>query len=1377
MGSKGTNDVLEGGSGNDTIRGLSGSDTYFYNFGDGDDTIIEGSASADSDRLILGENLLRSNIIVERSATDQDDVTLRFTGLSGSLLLDEQLYNTGYGIEEIVFGDGTTWSWQRLKQEATGSVVTSGNDSLFGVGGVDDTLEGLEGDDNLYGYSGSDTYVYEAGDGNDTIFEGASNGDTDSLQLGGIIAADVIAVRSSLDLDDVTLQIGGSAPGSIVLDEQFSASAGSGIEEIVFADNTVWTKDDIQGASLLGAKTAGDDVIRGFEGRDDNISGGAGNDQLYGYSGSDTYIVNVDEGNDTIFEVDNAGDIDTVAFGAGTTLGDLVIGRAANDQFDMVISFTGHAGSVRIDQQLDSRYNIGVEGVVLGDSTSLNRSDLLKIYGGMAATAGNDTYTGNSSWLTGYFWGKGGDDLLMGSSSSVDYYYYDLGDGHDDIHDGSSILILGPGILPSNVVVSRDPNDNYSTILTFSDGGTVRIDNTFNYAGVDEVRFANGTVWTEAQIMQLSVMRGTTAGDTLVGTLRDDVIEGGQGDDILEGGRGADTYLYNLGDGNDTIREGNESFDIDRLRLVGIDASDVLVGRNYSDFVLRVVSTGDTIILENQGLAGYGVEEIVFGDMTVWSREMLANMAIIIGTPDDDYLYGEPNASDRFIGGLGDDYLAGYSGSDTYEYYAGDGNDTVDDTGDADLATDTLKLIDLDPADVTLTYDDADLLVTVNSTGHVIRIVGQFGHDLYGAEKFEVDGIEQIVFADATVWDRTDIQTASGFIAPALVITGTAAADTIHGDYWHNTITALGGDDVVFGEGGNDSIDAGDGADTVYGGDGNDAILGGAGDDILFGGEGDDYFDIYAGDGNDTIDGGNGFDSIYIYDVTTAVVADLTQGTITGPGMGTVSVSNVEAVFTDAGDDTLIGSSGNDTLGGWTGNDVLEGAAGDDFLEGDEGDDRYIYNLGDGSDLIQDYGSVTDDDWLVFGTGIGPEDVTVSRDGGTLVLYVETGGDTISIVNGLESAEDAIEEIHFANNVVWTGSDIRAQVIAAQVTSGDDNIDGTGFADLIESGGGNDIIDGRSGDDILRGGDGDDEISGGDGANVLEGGAGNDSLYGGYDDNSLETLRGGAGDDYISGGSGDHIIEGGEGNDEIYTGQGADTFKYSSGDGSDVIHDFSGLTTVDDILQLTDLDSDEITLGRLGDDLLISIASTGSTISIDDQFYSAFSNYGVEYIEFADSIVWNRADIDAKAVLLQEEVWGTSSADNLIGDIANNTIYGFAGDDIIDGLSGNDLIMAGDGDDRITGGVGADTLWGGNGDDVFVFDAGFGQDTIMDFVAGSGTDDVIEFDDAVFADLSSVLAAASQVGADTIITSDASNTITLRDVSKANLHADDFRFV
>ena len=95
----------------------------------------------------------------------------------------------------------------------------------------------------------------------------------------------------------------------------------------------------------------------------------------------------------------------------------------------------------------------------------------------------------------------------------------------------------------------------------------------------------------------------------------------------------------------------------------------------------------------------------------------------------------------------------------------------------------------------------------------------------------------------------------------------------------------------------------------------------------------------------------------------------------------------------------------------------------------------------------------------------------------------------------------------------------------------------------------------------------------------------------------------------------------------------------------------------------------------------------------------------------------------------------------------------------------------------LDGGTDADYLAGGAGNDTFVFHSGFGQDTIADFTAGASSDDVIELHDGIFADYAAVMAAASTSGSDTIITVDASTTITLTGVALASLHQDDFIFV
>ena len=117
--------------------------------------------------------------------------------------------------------------------------------------------------------------------------------------------------------------------------------------------------------------------------------------------------------------------------------------------------------------------------------------------------------------------------------------------------------------------------------------------------------------------------------------------------------------------------------------------------------------------------------------------------------------------------------------------------------------------------------------------------------------------------------------------------------------------------------------------------------------------------------------------------------------------------------------------------------------------------------------------------------------------------------------------------------------------------------------------------------------------------------------------------------------------------------------------------------------------------------------------------------------------------------------------ENVMGSEFNDSLTGASGAKVLIGLGGND---------RLTG---------GGGNDTFVFAPGFGKDVITDLATGpnSGPHDVIAFDHTIFADFNAVLAATVQVGANTVITADVNNTVTLTNVVAVNLHADDFNFM
>lgn len=108
-------------------------------------------------------------------------------------------------------------------------------------------------------------------------------------------------------------------------------------------------------------------------------------------------------------------------------------------------------------------------------------------------------------------------------------------------------------------------------------------------------------------------------------------------------------------------------------------------------------------------------------------------------------------------------------------------------------------------------------------------------------------------------------------------------------------------------------------------------------------------------------------------------------------------------------------------------------------------------------------------------------------------------------------------------------------------------------------------------------------------------------------------------------------------------------------------------------------------------------------------------------------------------------------------------------------INGNDTLSGGDGDDVLIGGQGNDGLTGGVGDDLFAFDDEEGIDTISDFQAGAGSDDVIDLTAVRNIDSFAELQAKfSDDGTDTTIQLDAENEIVLLGVTVADLHEDDF---
>jgi Ca2+-binding RTX toxin-like protein len=694
-------------AGDNIIYGFFDNDTYSYNLGGGNDTIYESYDEGAADQLVLGEGILASEVTLTRSSSDLDDVTLGFKD-GGSVFLNEQFNTSGeYGIERIVFGDGTVWTKTILQQKLVTLPSTDGDDSITGFNSTGDTIEGGLGNDTLDGLDGSDTYLYKLGDGNDTVNESYGNGSGDQLVLGeGILPSEVTLTRSSSDLDDVTLTFADG--GSVFLNEQFNTSSEYGIENIVFADGPVWDKESLKRKFIAEAQTAGNDTVNGFADRADTIEGGLGNDTLDGLDGSDTYLYKLGDGNDTINESYGNGSGDQLVLGEAILSADVTLTRSSSDLDDVTLTFAD-GGSVFLNEQFNTSSEYGIETIVFADGTAWDKESLKQKLIAEAQTAGNDTVNGFADRADTIEGGLG-NDTLNGLDGN-DTYLYKLGDGNDTVNESygngsGDQLVLGEGILPSQVTVARSASDLDDVTLTFADGGSVFLNEQFNTSseyGIEMIVFADGTMWDKESLKQKLIAEAQTAGNDTVNGFADraDTIEGGQGNDTLDGLDGNDTYLYKLGDGNDTVNESYGNGSGDQLVLgEGILPSDVTLTRSSSDLddVTVTFADGGSAFLNEQfnTSSEYGIETIVFADGTAWTKASLQELAwirgsstsnIITGTSSADKIDGQAgndtlnggSGADIIIGGIGDDALTGGAGSDTFVFTPDFGKDTIAD--------------------------------------------------------------------------------------------------------------------------------------------------------------------------------------------------------------------------------------------------------------------------------------------------------------------------------------------------------------------------------------------------------------------------------------------------------------------------------------------------------------------------------------------------------------------------------------------------------------------------------------------------------------------------------------------------------------------------
>jgi Ca2+-binding RTX toxin-like protein len=910
-------------------------------FGDDNDNTITTSRNA------AGTILVNSGAVPIQGGT----ATVANTGLvsvfgqsgNDTITLDEA--NGALPAAFLVGGDGND-----VMTGGSGGdqlIGGSGNDTLLGKGGNDflqggdgnDVLIGGAGDDQVFGEGGNDRMVWNPGDGTD-LFEGGDGVDT--AEVNGDNGAEVFTITAN----GTRVRFDRVSPAPFSLDigttENLVINTNGG-DDVITAGNGLapLIQLTIDGGAGNDTITGGDgnDVLIGGDG-DDVIIGGRGNDTALLGTGNDTFVWNPGDGNDTVEGQDG---VDTLLFN-GANINENIDISANGDR----VSFHRDVANITMDLN-------GVEGVIfraLGGADNITINDV----------SGTDLALSGVAVDLGGAGGGGGD-------GSADTVTVNGRAGNDNVNISTVNGVVFVTGSPATVAIFNAEAANDRLIVNGGSG-----DDTINASGLTAGAIGltiDGGAGNDSII-------GSAGADLVLGGDGNDVVTGGRGDDVALLGAGNDVFIWNPGDGSDTV-EGQDGLDglifnganvsenIDisangsRVRFFR-DVANVTMDLNgvegirfealggMDNIAIHDLSGTDVpgagVVVDLEGALGSGVADGQLDTVTVDGRSgddaitvTSANGGVAIAGASAPVFIFHADATDQLIlnGGAGNDVIDAShlpAGQISLTLNGGAGNDTLIGSQGNDLV--------------------------IGGTGNDTALLGA-GNDTFvwnpgdGSDTVEgQDGVDALLFNGANINENIDIS---------------ANGDRVrfHRDVANITMDLNGVEGVIFRAlGGADNITIDDVSGTDLALSGVAVDLGGAA------GGGDGSADTV------TVNGRAGNDNVNISTVNGVVL-------VTG-SPATVAIFNAEAandrliVNGGTGDDTINasgltagaigltidGGAGNDTVIGGAGNDVLIGGAGVDHLSGGAGLDTFVFTgaslatldtgVGANRDVIEDFG-------------------------------------------------------------------------------------------------------------------------------------------------------------------------------------------------------------------------------------------------------------------------------------------------------------------------------------------------------------------------------------------------------------------------------------
>lgn len=595
-GTDGGDDIIIGGSGNDNLSSGAG------------DVWIDGAAGHD---IIYGG--AGRNVLIGGDGVDQ---------IFG-----------GAGDDYIAGGAGNDYIQPWIGGPAPGGLFGGdGNDIIVGGGGLD----------GVFGENGDDVLIVDE-DGGATFdyYDGGVGSDTASFER----------FTSAVNFNLTTGR--GSGYTAVTYGDGFVAIenvTGSNSNDIIYGDEVANTLKGLSGNDqLYGGE--GNDIIEGGEGVDIISGGGGTNTASYLGSSAGVYVnlaigttIGGDATGDVLSAIQNltgsnygdelAGDagVNIINTGVGDDYIDATAGADTyngGDGFDTVDYSLGTFNSLYVALNAATGYSYHYNSAATFVYQSL--SSIEQVIG----TAANDSFSSSGTNLNITWDGNGGSDYISGGTGS-DTYVYGQGYGVVSISDSKSAsntirfkagttfdqlwaansggtLQLGIRGAAGYIQAYSNAATVGNNVIKFLDlGGIAQVDVTqvnAVYAGSDGADTLYGAATTSNLIF------ANNGNDTIYGasgalSQKGSIIAGGLGNDYIVTSSGDDQFLFERGNGRDTIVDGGGQNSIIFGSTVSANdviyqvvGNDLYIGiKDLANEALTASQVADYVVVANGGV-------------------------------------------------------------------------------------------------------------------------------------------------------------------------------------------------------------------------------------------------------------------------------------------------------------------------------------------------------------------------------------------------------------------------------------------------------------------------------------------------------------------------------------------------------------------------------------------------------------------------------------------------------------------------------------------------------------------------------------------------------------------------------------------------------